>query len=376
MEKFLLVSNFARSVVNFRLDLLKHILSLGHQVAIACPISSDDSNYLGKVRELGIAVYDIPFSRTGLNPMADLKSYSISLSVLKQYNPTCVLAYTVKPISYFIPASHKHNVVRRYSMLAGLGYAFGDNKKGLRSRLVSSVVKKLYSNSLKKSSGVIFQNNDDAKTLINENVYFDMDKSHVVAGSGVNLDHFEKKPLPSQLTFLIATRLLKEKGISQYLEAASILKKKYPDCRFLVAGGLDNNPSSITQKELNEWIDSGFIEYLGRLSDVRVALDQSSVFVLPSYYREGTPRSILEAMAVGRAIITTDSPGCRETVIDGWNGYLVRPRDTDSLVIAMERFILNKNTLIKCADNSYKQALKKYDVNKVNKMMCEIMGLG
>lgn len=375
IEKFLLVSNVARSVVNFRFDLLKYIREIGHEVAVVCSRVEGDEVYINALREENIPVFIVPFSRSGINPIADLSAYFKSKKVLNEFKPTCVLAYTVKPIAYFIPAAASFGVHHSYSMLAGLGYAFSDEKNDWKSKLVSFVVKVLYRNALNKSSGVVFQNNDDPLLLKKEKVFDDENRTYVVAGSGVNLEWYQKAPLPNEVSFLIAARLLEEKGIRQYLEAAQILKSRYPHCRFLVAGGIDDNPSSVSQEEIDAWVLSGAVEYLGRVSDIRQALNEASVFVLPSFYREGTPRSILEALAMGRAIITSDMPGCRETVIEGWNGYLVPPRNVEALVEAMESLILNKNKVEIFGENSFQFACEKYDVNKVNSMMCKIMGL-
>jgi glycosyltransferase involved in cell wall biosynthesis len=197
----------------------------------------------------------------------------------------------------------------------------------------------------------------------------------VVNGSGVDLDKFVFiSPLKVKPVFLLIARLIGDKGIREFVQAAQLIQRSYPDCRFLLVGGLDSNPDAISQIELDDWIHNGMVEYLGRLDDVRPAIARASVYVLPSY-REGTPRSVLEAMAMGRAIITTDAPGCRETVIDGENGFLVPVKSVDALVDAMTRFIEDPDLAVRMGKRSREIAEEKYDVHKVNAVMLKEMGI-
>ena len=196
----------------------------------------------------------------------------------------------------------------------------------------------------------------------------------MVNGSGVDLQSFEEAPFPKKLTFLLIARLLKDKGIREYFEASRIIKKEYPDIIFGLVGWIDENPSSISKEDLQNRIDSGDINFYGRLDDVKPAITNSSVYVLPSY-REGTPRTVLEAMAMGRPIITTDAPGCKETVIDGSNGFLVPVKAVDPLVKAMLNFIKNPELINKMGSQSRIIAMEKYDVKKVNEQMIEHMGI-
>lgn len=202
----------------------------------------------------------------------------------------------------------------------------------------------------------------------------------VVNGSGVNVADFNVLPLPVtvdqkvKISFLLIARLLVDKGIREYAEAAKIIKHKYPYVEFNLVGWIDENPSAIDQQELDQWVASNTLNYWGKLSDVRPAIAESSVYVLPSY-REGTPRTVLEAMAMGRAIITTDAPGCRETVINGDNGFLVEVKSVESLVKAMEKLILQPELITQMGIRSREIALHKYDVHQVNAHMMQEMGL-
>ena len=194
-------------------------------------------------------------------------------------------------------------------------------------------------------------------------------------GSGVDLNLYPLTNLPSKPIFLMVARLLVHKGVREFVEAAKIVRLRFPNAKFKLVGGLDQNPSSISSKELHLWINQGNIEYLGELKSVQSILQSSKIFVLPSY-REGTPRSILEALSTGRPIITTDSPGCRETVIHGKNGLLVPARNATALAKAMIKLLNQKEkTLKKMAKESYLIAKNKFEIGKVNKSMLKIMNL-
>src|SRR5690606_38248332 len=200
-------------------------------------------------------------------------------------------------------------------------------------------------------------------------------KSHVVNGSGVDLRQYQPAPLPAATHFLLIARLLGDKGVREYAAAASRVRAEHPECVFSLAGWIDDGPDSVSDAELQQWISSGHIRYLGRLKDVRPAISECSVYVLPSY-REGTPRTVLEAMAMGRAVITTDAPGCRQTVQEGVNGYLVPLRSVDALVQAMTRLHHAPATIRLMGRQSRAIAERQYDVHKVNAAMLHKMGIG
>jgi len=176
------------------------------------------------------------------------------------------------------------------------------------------------------------------------------------------------------ITFTLAARLLREKGIVEFAQAAQRIKQHYPNTRFLLLGRLDTNPGALREHEVRQWAEAGILEWHGHVPDVRPYFAQTSVYVLPSY-REGVPRSTQEAMAMARPVITTDAPGCRETVIDGVNGFLVPPRDVDALVRAMERFILQPELIITMGQASRKLAEERFDVHKINQRILAVMGI-
>lgn len=225
-----------------------------------------------------------------------------------------------------------------------------------------------------KRIAFFFQNPDDEALFRKLNLLPRAVPSCVVNGSGVDTSEYQLAPLPEQPRFLLIGRLLGDKGVREYAQAAAVVKAKYPSARFQMVGWIDDNPDAISQKELDDWIESGTLEFLGKLADVRPAIAECGVYVLPSY-REGTPRTVLEAMAMGRAIITTDAPGCRETVIEGENGYLVPVQDSEALANAMLRCIEHPDDVAAMGAVSRQIAENKYDVHKVNQVMLKEMGI-
>lgn len=361
----------AHSLVNFRGSLMQAMTDLGHEV-VACA-SDSPGEIISRLSELGVEYHEIPLQRTGVNLLFDLRTIASLRSLLRVQRPDCALFYTIKPVIYGSLASRWAGVPRVFSMITGLGYAFGQDT--LRQRMLSKAVCHLYRRALRTNEAVFFQNPDDMALFVERRLIDDPGKAVLINGSGVDLAHYQKTPpATSGPVFLLIARLLKDKGIYEYVEAARIIKQKYPDSAFWLVGPFDSNPSAIDQSTVEQWQAEGIIEYLGRTLDVRPYIAQSSVYVLPSY-REGTPRSVLEAMAMGRPIITTDAPGCRETVVGGRNGYLVPVKDAKRLAEAMEKFVLFPHLIAEMGEESWRIAAEKYDVHKVNAVVLSIMGL-
>ena len=367
--KILVVGGIARSLVNFRGPLLKAMVEAGHKVVAAAGAESDDVS--AELKKLGVRFCQIPLARAGLNPLGDLKTLLALRALIRREKPDCVLAYTAKPVIYGNLAARGVPGTRVYSMITGLGYGFGAHN--LRQRITGQLVQTLYRAALKNTSGVFFQNPDDRDEFLTRGLLALDAPVTLINGSGVDLDWYAPQPLPQEPRFLLIARLLADKGIREYVAAARILKKRYPQAQFRIAGNIDANPLSISAEELAAWQAEGVIEYLGRLDDVRPALADTQVYVLPSY-REGTPRTVLEAMAMGRPIITTDAPGCRETVVEGENGFLVPIKDAEALAVAMERFILEPALATRMGNASLQLARSKYDVHKVNATIMQGMG--
>ena len=365
--KFLIVGSEPKSLINFRGPLIMDLIEKGIQVHVASPHILNTDTF-EKLQSLGVLVHQISLNRTGINPINDIKTILQLVSVMRKIKPDYFLGYTHKPAIYGNLASWLSGIPLRFALITGLGYSFLSNKIWL-----NYIVKSLYKFALKNTHKVIFQNQDDEELFFKLRILNKKDKkSCMVNGSGVDLDQFKKTSFPKDMSFLLIARLLKDKGLIEYFKASTIVKEKYPDIIFSLVGSIDENPSSISKKELQDKIDSGHINYYGQLKDVRPAIAESSVYVLPSY-REGTPRTVLEAMAMGRPIITTNAPGCRETVIEGENGYLVPIKCVDSLVDAILNFIENPKLVDEMGINSRKIAEQKYDVKKVNKQLLNHM---
>ncbi|WP_445006042.1 glycosyltransferase family 4 protein [Halomonas mongoliensis] len=373
--RLVIVAGVSRSLVNFRGALIQSLRDSGVEVHAVAPHLMDDGNTCRQLEAWGVIVHDVGMNRVGLNPLADFLSLASLYRLFRRIKPDKVLGYTIKPVIYGTLAAWLARVPKRYVLITGLGYAFSDQAQGKRA-VVLNVVRRLYRTAIRRTHHVMFQNPDDQALFRSLSILPSHVPSTVVNGSGVDVKHFEQAPFPdAPVSFLLTARLIADKGVRLYAEAAKKIKSKHPDATCFLVGDLDDNPESIKREELDAWIESGDIEYLGRLGDVRPALANSQVFVLPTYYREGVPRTILEAMAMGRPIITTDAPGCRETVVEGENGFLVPIKSVDALAEAMQRFVDQPDLVARMGKQSRAIAEEKYDVHKVNAVMLEAMGI-
>lgn len=371
--KFLMISSFLPSVLNFRGKLLEAIHAKGYDIYVMAPELSQFPDEHQKLQALGYHIYEIPMQRTGTNPIKDLNTLMEMYRLIRQIQPDVVLCYTIKPVIYGTLAAWLAKVPKRFALITGLGYAFQNVESGKRS-IFQKLVHGLYAQALRHAEKVFFQNPDDLKLFQDMHLLEVHKPTVVVNGSGVNVQDFDVMPLPLndqgmvKASFLLIARLLGDKGVREYAEAARIIIAKYPETEFHLVGWIDDNPSAISQTELDTWVNEKTVNYWGKLSDVRPAIAESSVYVLPSY-REGTPRTVLEAMAMGRAVITTDAPGCRETVSNGVNGYLVGVKSIDDLVQSMQYFIEDPQLIAYMGQRSREIALNKYDVHQVNTHM-------
>jgi glycosyltransferase involved in cell wall biosynthesis len=365
-----IISHHAPTIVSFRGALIRSLVQRGAEVWVLAP------DYTPEIKKsvcaLGAMIAEYPLHRTGMNPFKDLQTFFALRRILRQIHPHIVLPYSVKAIIYgLLAAGH---VERRVVLMAGLGYAFTETNPSLRRRLLRFVIKQMYRAALRRADAVLFFNPDDLREFCEESI-INPEQAVLLGGTGVDLAQFSPQPpVLSPVTFTLAARLLREKGIEEFAEAARLIKQRYLNTRFLLLGGLDTNPGSLREVEVRRWVDEGVLEWPGHVPDVKPYLMQTSVYVLPSYYREGVPRSTQEAMAMARPVITTDVPGCRETVIDGINGFLVPPRDVDGLVAAMERFIRQPDLIITMGQASRKLAEERFDVQKINAIILQAMG--
>lgn len=373
--RLLLVGGFADSLLNFRGPLIDDLLKAGVEVHVAAPGIEEGEEVYVALRARGAIPHSVALQRTGLNPLADLMAIYGLWRLMRQLRPDAFLGYTIKPVVYGVLAAWFAGVRGRYALITGLGYAFQDRPQTWKAHLVSGVARGLYRFSLKRATKVLFQNPDDEGLFRSSRILDQRVPSVVVNGSGVDIQAFKYvEPPEGKFVFLMIARLLVAKGVREYVGSAKRLRADFPNVRFLLAGWLDGGPDSVGAAELAAWVDEGMIEYLGRLDDVRPALNSCNVYVLPSY-REGTPRTVLEAMSVGRAVITTDAPGCRETVVDGCNGYLVPVRSVEGLSEAMNRLLISPGEARRMGKESRRIAAEKYDVRQVNAVMLDELGV-
>lgn len=367
--KVLVLSSHTPSLLWFRMDMMKEFLKYGYEVVAIG--NEQESKWINEFSNNDIKYRQARISRNGTNPLKDILTFFSILKILLEEKPDRIFAYQAKTVIYGSLAAKCLRIREFYPLIAGTGSVFMG--KSFKSRIVKAIMVLEYKISLKRIKTIFFQNDDDIK-LFKENGI--IKKQHIVKlnGSGVNLEKFKSSELPNSFSLLFIGRLIKDKGVSEYLEACRIIKRKYPNIKCMLVGPYDTNPSAISEEELNAYIDDGTIEYYGEQRDVCSYIKECSVYILPSY-REGTPKTVLEAMAVGRPIITTDAPGCRETVMDGINGYLIPIKDSSSIVEKVEKLYTNKELLINMSNESRKMAELKYDVNLVNSVIVESMNL-
>ena len=366
-NRIAVISSHTPSLFWFRMDMMKSFMNCGYEVFAVGNESSD--KWSEKFTEKGITYKEIVVSRNGVNPIDDLKTLRSIKKVLREIDPDKIFTYQAKSVIYSGIAANRLGITEVYPLIAGTGSIFLRND--LKTKAIRAVMAEEYRIALRKSPSVFFQNPDDEQVFRKYRIIKNQ-KIVLLHGSGVNLDKFKVEPFPDQFAFLCVSRLIRDKGVYEYLEASRRVKKEHPEVRFMLVGPFDSNPSAITTDELQGYIDDGSIEYYGEQEDIRPYLLQCSVFVLPSY-REGTPKTNLEAMATGRPVITTDAPGCRETVTDGENGYLIQPKNIDALCEKMEYFIGNPTIAHNMGIDGRKKAETLFDVNLVNASICETM---
>lgn len=367
--KIMVLSSFTTSLFWFRIDMMQSFLAAGCQVVAVG--DGPEEEWAPKFRELGIRYRQIPVQRNGMNPMHDLKTLWALYRLLGQERPDKIFSYQAKTVIYGGIAAKLRGIREVYPMIAGVGSAFLG--EGFKRKLLRTILVMEYKLGLWNSKRIFFQNRDDLK-VFTDNRILGEEKVVMVNGSGVNIDKFTPAPLPERTSFLCISRLIRDKGVWEYLEACREIRKRHPEVECVLVGPFDTNPSAIRPEELQGFVDDGSVEYVGPQKNVAPFLQNCTAYVLPSYH-EGTPKTVLEAMASGRPVITTDAPGCRETVADGVNGYLVPVKDVDAIVEAMEKMIACPEKNAQMAKTARKIAEDKYDVNKVNLMIRKTMGI-
>ncbi|KAB1852704.1 glycosyltransferase family 4 protein [Acinetobacter tandoii] len=377
MSTIVFIGTIASSIYDFRADLIRSLLKQGHQIyAFTSQYNAEDIN---KIEQLGAIPVTYTLNRGGLNPLADIVATYQLFKKIKHINPDVVFSYFSKPVIFGTIAAKLAKVPCVIGMLEGLGYTFTEQPEGLshKTKFIRYIQVFLYKIALPMLDQLIFLNPDDPKDLL-EKYSIKVKKVVILGGIGLNLQEYPYQPVDDislPIKFLFIGRLLKEKGIHEFVQAAKLVKKQYPKTQFTILGQIDTfNIGALQQSELDDLIASNVVHYLGWVNNVKDWITNSHVFVLPSY-REGVPRSTQEAMAIGRAIITTDVPGCRETVIQNRNGFIIPRWDSKALAENMIYFIENPKQIRFMGDESHKIALDKFDVEQVNQRLQNILGV-
>lgn len=367
----LIIASTPSSIIDFRGKLIKEFTDNGFVVHIVAPFSKEsDAELMNKlIDEYGVYLHYSKLDKAKINLLTDLLYLYKLTTIIKSIRPKFVFLYTLKPVIYGSIASFIAGVPRCFSMLSGLGFLFIDNTNNFFKKLLKKLGQFMLRISLSFNTKIFFQNNDDKEELLKKKIISNHE-TVLINGSGVDLNYYKFSKLPEDPVFLLIARMIKSKGIYEYIEAIKILKKEFPNLKFMLLGGVEDNVDSINIMEIRRWVDDGLIEYTGQVDDVRPYIKECSIYVLPSY-REGTPRSVLEAMSMGRPIITTDAPGCRDTVIDGVTGYLVKVKDSQNLALIMRKLILDLKMRSLMGKQARRYAEEKYDDIKVSKKIVE-----
>lgn len=379
MNKIVLIGTTASMTIQFRQDFIKLLISQNWLVyTFVCEYSEEQ---LKELESLGAIPVTYQMSRGGLNPLADIRSMLELKKKISKIQPNIVFSYFTKPVIYGSLAAKLAKVPKIVGMIEGLGTPFTIPKDGqtTKIKLIQKAQIFLYRLAFPLVDKIIFLNPDDPIDLIEKNhIKHKKDAIKVLGAIGLNLADYPYQPWNNtqNISFIFIARLLAEKGIFEYVEAAKLVKQKYPHVSFVVIGGLDTeNPNALKRHDLDQLISGDIIEYPGFVTNVAERIQKSAVFVLPSYYREGVPRSTQEAMAIGRPIITTDVPGCRETVVDNANGFLIPKWDTKTLAEKMIYFIDNPDQINIMGRVSHQMAKEEFDADVVNQRLLKIMGI-
>lgn len=368
-------------MVTFRGALIEQLAEMGHEVIALAPPDDAQEDVLAR---LGVRLIPIRLARGGMDPYADWRLERQICQILGRERVSVTLAYTIKPIVYGLPAADSAQVPGRYALVTGLGSAF--HTRGIKGYVLRRVASILYTRAFRCASGVMVQNADIALFLRRRRMVQPQVPITIVPGSGVDLRRFAVSPiLDRHANFVVLARWLRDKGIDEFVQAARIVKRRIPHAVFRVFGMADQNPSAIPDHLVQRWNAEGVVKFCPAVDDVRPLLAESTACVLPSYH-EGMPRALLEAMAVGRPIVTTDVIGCREVVPDagppdghrircGSNGYLVPVRTVEPLATAMLRIGNDRELATAMGTAGRRLAETKFDVKKVNEAMLHAMHL-
>ena len=363
-KKILFVVNVDWFFISHRLPLALEALKRGYEVHIACGIT-DKKEYL---ESLGLIVHPLNLSRSGTGISVEIKAFGEIYRTLKEINPNIAHFVTIKPVVYGGITSRFLSIHNKVFSISGLGFIF--IKQGLKATLVRMLIKTMYKFALGgKNSHVIVQNPDD-KAVLDSIVKVPIT---LIRGSGVDLSQYEYNEEKNEnIKVSMACRLLKDKGVFEYIEAAKILKQKLPNVEFELYGDIDiHNPASLTSDDIEKIKNDGFVKVHGFTSNIAKVFSDSNIVVLPSY-REGLPKVLIEAAACGRAVVTTDVPGCRDAIEPNITGLLCKVKDSKSLASMIEKLIVDKNLRNSMGTAGRELAEKEFDINKVVEKHFEI----
>jgi glycosyltransferase involved in cell wall biosynthesis len=371
-RRLVLIGSQAISLLNFKGYLIRDLIKADIEVYAFAPDYDDVTR--DTIRSLGAEPIDYDLQRTGMNPFMDFVSCLKLRRILIKVKADICLSYFVKPVIYGSISAHFAGVTRIYSMIEGLGYVFTTEgvPVTIKRRLLKNIVAAMYRFALKLNKRVFLLNDDDIAVFISMHI---VDKSRIVHIPGIGLDlsyYVREPPVIEPISFIFVARMLKEKGTVEFIEAAKAVSSERSKACFLMLGGIEEREGGISAEQIRALIAGSAIEWLGQVADVRPYIRKASVFVLPSY-REGLPRSTQEAMAMGRPVITSDVPGCRETVVEGVNGFLVPPRDVSALKTAMLRFVDEPSLIGKMGAESRRLCEEKFNVIKINREILRVM---
>lgn len=358
------LTGHAPSVYMFRLDCMKYLQANGFEVAVLAPEPPEE--WEQAFEQHGISYTQVALSKNSTNPFSDISAYFDIKKKLKAIQPDIVFCDHAKMIIYGLLAAKRLKIKNRLVMMGGVGSVLRDPPEGLKRKLVKLLLTIEYRVSLPLADRIFFQNEDDFQ-LFESYHMAKRSQAVMVPGSGINLERFPYTPMPDNHDFLFVGRLIRDKGLMEYMQAGRTLRKSIPDAKLHVIGYFDANQTMLSISDLQPYIDDGTVIFHGKQDNVLPYLQQCFSFVLPSYH-EGTPRSVLEALSVGRPVITTDAPGCRETVINDKNGFLVPVKDAQALADAMLQLCRHPKLTQEMAKASRAYAESKFDVN----IVCEI----
>lgn len=360
-KKILFFGVLPESIMNFRFDLINLLILNGYKVDVL--VSKPTESFISQLHAHNVEVHSINIERRSYNPFLLFFAVFKTFKIVKKSRPHLVISYTIKPIVISLICKAFSNKFKLILLIEGLGSIF--DKGSTMKYFLKNFIVLFYKLFFSKAEAAVFLNEENRNYFINKSIC-NHNNAFLINGIGVDLNKFSYSEVKhdSKIIFLLISRLIKEKGIIEFLESAKSIKSKYINTEFRVIGPVEND--NFILEKIHEYEAYGFIKYFGYLKDVKQQIENSSVFVLPTYYNEGMPRTILESMAIGRAIVTTNTPGCNKTVIEGFNGFFVNSRDSRHLTDILLRFVDNPSLIQQMGAKSRILAENKFSSDVVN----------